>query len=54
VHVRPFGLSNGAFDSYKVYFSVVISTMSLGVKVGVGTSGNCENCAVGGEGIWLL
>jgi hypothetical protein len=46
-------MSNGAFNSYMIYF-VVISMLSLGVKVGVGTSGNCENCAMGGERIGLL
>jgi hypothetical protein len=37
-----------------VYFSVVMSSPPLGVKVKVGTSGNCEDCTVGGEGIILL
>jgi hypothetical protein len=54
VDVRPFGLSNWAFDSYLIYFSVVVSVVSLCVKVGVGTSGNYENCVMGGEGIGLL
>jgi hypothetical protein len=36
------------------YFSVVISALSLGVKVGVGASGDCEDCAMGGDGIGLL
>jgi hypothetical protein len=37
-----------------IFFSIVVSALSLGVKVGVGTSGNCEDCAMGGEGIRLL
>jgi hypothetical protein len=37
-----------------VYFPVVISTLSLGVKGCVGTFGDCEDCTVGGEGIILL
>jgi hypothetical protein len=53
-NVRLFGLSDGAFDSYMIYFSVVISALSLGVKVGVGASGDCEDCAMGGDGIRLL
>jgi hypothetical protein len=52
--VRPFGLSNWAFDSYMIYFSVVVSALSIVVKVGVGTSDNCGDCAIGGEGIGLL
>jgi hypothetical protein len=47
-------LSDGAFDGYMVYFLVVISTLPLGVKVDVETSGDCEDCIVGGEGIILL
>jgi hypothetical protein len=47
-------LSDGAFNRYMVYFLVVISTLSLGVKVDVETSGDCEDCTVGGEGIILL
>jgi hypothetical protein len=52
--VGPFGLSNGAFNNYMIYFSIVISVLSLGVKIDVGTYGNCEDCAVGGEGFGLL
>jgi hypothetical protein len=52
--VGPFGLSDGAFDSYMIYFSIVISVLSLGVKIDVGTSSNCEDCVVGGEGFELL
>jgi hypothetical protein len=47
-------LSDGAFDGYMVYFTVVISTLPLDVKVGVGTFGDYEDCTVGGEGIILL
>jgi hypothetical protein len=53
-NVRPLGLSDGAFNGYMVYFSVIISALALGVKVGVGTSGDCEDCTVGGECIILL
>jgi hypothetical protein len=52
--VGPFDLSDGAFDSYIFYFSIVISALSLGVKIGVGTSANCEDCDVGGKGFRLL
>jgi hypothetical protein len=54
MHVGPIGLSNGAFDSYMIYFFVVISALSLSVKVGIGTSGDCEDCAMSGEDISLL
>jgi hypothetical protein len=52
--VRPFGLGNGVFNNYVVYFSVVVSALSFGVKVSVETAGNCEDCVVGGEGFGLL
>jgi hypothetical protein len=32
--VRPLGLGNGVFDSYVIYFSVIVPALSLGVKVG--------------------
>jgi hypothetical protein len=34
-NVRPLSLGDGAFDSYAIYFSVVVLVLSLGVKVGV-------------------
>jgi hypothetical protein len=34
--VRPLGLGNGAFDIYVIYFSIIVSTLLLGVKVCVG------------------
>jgi hypothetical protein len=52
--VGPFGLCDGAFDSYMIYFPVVVSVLSFGVNISVGTFGNCEDCAVGGEGFWPL
>jgi hypothetical protein len=53
-NVGPFVLSNGAFDSYVVYFSIVISVLLLGVEISIGTSGDCEDCVMGREGIILL
>jgi hypothetical protein len=50
----PFGLGNWAFDSYMINLSILIFVMSLGVKIGVGTSDNCEDCVVGEECIILL
>jgi hypothetical protein len=52
--VRPIGLGDRAFDSYVVYFSVVVSALSFSVEVNVGSFGDYEDCAVGGEGIRLL
>jgi hypothetical protein len=54
-NVRPLGMGNGAFDTYVIYFSVIVPALSLGVKVGIGTSDNCEDCAMYWESfIWLL
>jgi hypothetical protein len=33
---------------------IVVSALSHGVEIGVGTSGDCKDCAVGGEGVGLL
>jgi hypothetical protein len=52
--VRPLGLGNGAFDSYVIYFSIIVSTLPLGVEVGIETFGNCEDCAMSWEGCILL
>jgi hypothetical protein len=53
-NVRPLGLGNGAFDSYVIYFSIVVSALSLGVKVGIGAPDDCKDCAVSWEGFSLL
>jgi hypothetical protein len=52
--VGPFGLCNGIFDNDMINLSVIITMMSPGVKVGVGTSGNCKDCAMCGECVGLL
>jgi hypothetical protein len=52
--VGPLGLRDGAFNGYMIYLPVVISVLPLGVKISVGTSGDCDDCTVGGEGIILL
>jgi hypothetical protein len=33
---------------------VIVSPLPLGVKIGVGTSGDCEDCAVSGKSVSLL
>jgi hypothetical protein len=44
--VRPLGLGNGAFDSYVIYFYVIVLALSLIVKIGVGASGDCKDCTM--------
>jgi hypothetical protein len=39
--VRPLSLGNGAFDSYMIYFSVVVSVLSLHVKVDIIAPSDC-------------
>jgi hypothetical protein len=53
-NVGPIGLGNGAFDNYVIYFFVVVSVLSVGVKVSIGTSDDCEDCAMSGEGLSFL
>jgi hypothetical protein len=36
------------------YFSVVISTLSLGVEISIGASGNCKDCAMSWKSFILL
>jgi hypothetical protein len=44
----------GTIDSDVIDLLVIVMAMSLGVEVSVGTSGNCEDCAMGREGVSLL
>jgi hypothetical protein len=52
--VGPFGLGNGAFDNNVIDLPVIVSALSLGIKIGVGASSDYEYCVMGGEGIGLL
>jgi hypothetical protein len=52
--VGPFGLGNGAFDSYMIDLPIIVSLPPLGIKIGVGTSGYCVDCVVDGKGIRLF
>jgi hypothetical protein len=52
--VRLFGLGNGAFDNYMIYFSIVVLALPIGVEVGIGTSSNCKDCAMSWVGFILL
>jgi hypothetical protein len=49
LHVGPFSLCNGTFDG-----DVIITTLSLGVEISIGTSGNCKDCVVCGESVSFL
>jgi hypothetical protein len=51
--VGPFGLGYGALDDM-INLPIVTFELSLGIKIGVGTSDDCEDCAMGGEGIRFL
>jgi hypothetical protein len=53
-NVRPLGLGDETFDSYMIYFSVIISTLSLGVKIGIGAFDDCKDCAMSRESFILL
>jgi hypothetical protein len=53
-HVGSFGLGNGAFDSNVIDLSIIVSLLPLGVEIGVGASGDCKDCAMGGERVSLL
>jgi hypothetical protein len=44
--MRPLSLDDGVFDSYMIYLSVVVLALSLGVKVGIRASDDCNDCAM--------
>jgi hypothetical protein len=52
--MRPLGLGNGVFDRYMIYFSIIVPVLLLGVKIDIGTSGNCKDCVMSWEGFILL
>jgi hypothetical protein len=47
--VRPLGLGNGAFDNHMIYFSIIVPSLSLGFKVGIGASDDCKDYTMGWE-----
>jgi hypothetical protein len=53
-YVRPFGLSDAAFDGNVIDLAVIVSHLPLGVKISVGAFGDCEDYAMDGESIGLL
>jgi hypothetical protein len=52
--VGSFGLGNGAFDGNVIDLPVIVSLLPLGVKINVGASSDCEDCAMGGKTFGLL
>jgi hypothetical protein len=50
----PFGSGYRAFDSDMVDLSIIVSSLSLGVKLIIIAFRDCEDCAVGGEDVGLL
>jgi hypothetical protein len=52
--VGPLGLGDGTFDNDMIDLSVVISSLPLVIEINVGTSGDCEDCAMSGKSIGLL
>jgi hypothetical protein len=53
-NVRTLSLSNETFNSYMIYFSIIVSTFSLGFKFGTKASGDREDCAMSWERFDLL
>jgi hypothetical protein len=47
-------LGDRAFDSYMIDLLIIVSALSLGVNIGVGTSVDGKDCDMGGEGVGLL
>jgi hypothetical protein len=52
--MRLFDLGDGAFNNYMIYTYVVISALSLGIKISIGASGDCKDCAMSWESFILL
>jgi hypothetical protein len=47
-------LGDRAFDSYMTDLLIIVSALSLGVKIGVGISGDYKDCSVGGGRCWIV
>jgi hypothetical protein len=47
--VGPFGLGNRTFNNNVIDMPITIVMLSLGVEINVGTSGNCDDCAMDGK-----
>jgi hypothetical protein len=52
--VGPFGFDDRTFDGHMIDLSLVVTPLPLVVEVNVRTSGDGENCTVGGKVVGLL
>jgi hypothetical protein len=52
--VTPFGFGDRTFDNHMIDLSVIVSSLPLVFEIGIGVSGDGEDCAVGGEVVALL
>jgi hypothetical protein len=52
--MRPLGMGDWAFDNYVIYFSEIVSALSLGIKIGIGAPDDYKDCVVSWEGFGLL
>jgi hypothetical protein len=50
--VGPFCLGNGTFDGDMVDLAIIVLALSLGFKVGIRASGDCEDHTMSREGCW--
>jgi hypothetical protein len=52
--VGSFGLGNRTFDDDVINLAIIISVLALGLKISIGSFGDCQDCAVGVESVGLL
>jgi hypothetical protein len=52
--VRSFGFGDRTFDDYVIDLSIAVSQLHFIVEVSVGTSGDGENCTMGGKVVGLF
>jgi hypothetical protein len=52
--IGPFSLSYRALNGDMVDLSIIVSSLSLGIKIDIGVFGNCGDCTMGGESVELL
>jgi hypothetical protein len=53
-YVGPFGLGDWTFDSHMIDLLVIVHLLPLVVEVGIGASGDGEDCAMGVNIVGLL
>jgi hypothetical protein len=52
--VGPFGLVSRTLNGGMFDMAIIVSALSLCIKIGIGASGDCEDCAMSWEGVRLL